>query len=559
MDKHAGSSKGATDKASQVCLLRIKRDITDFHADPPPGIFIAPVETDVRNINAILTGAPGTPHKGGFFHLYLESRPVPAATPEAQSLSSLLVSIQSLLSEACKFTDKDAGDRFESIIQHETIRVAVCDTVDACVKENSPFAQTLKGRRSRDIPGALRQVRRRGVYQFETLLTRLRDLKAKMTKKKEATADANTCVSTSTGLLLLDTCCHCIVCTRTSWSAKIFAWTWTGACKTSRRMPRMDSGEICGPMEAMFTTAGGAAIAAASPHLHFGIIDESNDDVKPGNSSIRIDLALLSKPTDVRVVTQDRCAADNKEGSYDGADGDYPGEELHDEQNDHSKEVGEEEARPLGFKRCLKSPEVNGQSLDKFYCDIGEKIYKADNLGYGKHDMDPCIAFPKKFQRNFASNRRYNRVRWSFKVAIENLVCEHGYASNNEPWFGRLIPLIVSVMGYVGLPYYRSLGTIACTSNMESRRYNTIIEKLRLGDEEREDDCGPVVFIKDYLRYEDKVWAIFDDLFGGREHSLVMMKFLALAMRRDDNGRHILFLHGEAADGKAFFIKKFGR
>lgn len=78
---------------------------------------------------------------------------------------------------------------------------------------------------------------------------------------------------------------------------------------------------------------------------------------------------------------------------------------------------------------------------------------------------------------------------------------------------------------------------------------------MRLGDEELEDDCGTVVFLKDYLRYEDKVWAIFDDLFGGREHSLVMMKFLALTMRRDDNGRHILFLHGEAADGKAFFIK----
>ncbi|KAH6941989.1 hypothetical protein HPB50_026991 [Hyalomma asiaticum] len=246
MDNQAGASRGATDEPSPVCLLRIKRDIADFNSDPPPGIFIAPEENDVKNINAIVMGAPGTPHEGGFFHFYVQcTQRYPLEPPNvrcttndsgrvqfnehiyksgsiclstlntfgsswspAQSLSSLLVSIQSLLSEVWKFTNKDAGDRFESIIQHETIRVAVCDTVEACLQENSPFAQTLRDTvlkkflelyekyegvvnskmhltgTAMDDPMRMNS----GVYQFETLLTRLRDLKAKVNEKKEAAA-----------------------------------------------------------------------------------------------------------------------------------------------------------------------------------------------------------------------------------------------------------------------------------------------------------------------------------------------------------------------------------
>lgn len=246
MNNQAGSSRGATGEASPMCLLRIKRDIAEFNADPPQGIFIAPEENDVKNINAIVMGAPGTPHEGGFFHFYVQcTQQYPLEPPKvrcttndsrrvqfnehiykngsiclstlntfgsswspAQSLSSLLVSIQSLLSEVWKFTSKDAADRFESIIQHETIRVAVCDTVEACLQENSSFAQTLRDTvlkkflelydkyegvvkskmhltgTTMDDPMHMNS----GVYQFETLLTRLRDLKAKVNEKKGAAA-----------------------------------------------------------------------------------------------------------------------------------------------------------------------------------------------------------------------------------------------------------------------------------------------------------------------------------------------------------------------------------
>lgn len=229
----------------QACLLRVKRDIAEFTADPPPGIFIAPEETDITSINAIVMGASNTPHEGGFFHFYVQcTSEYPMKPPTvrfmttdagrvkfnehiyldgsiclstintngstwspAQSVSSLLISIQSLLSEVPVFTDKEAADSFESIIQHETIRVAVCDTVEACLRENS-FAQTLKDAvfkkfselydkyegvvKSRlHLTGTVMNDPMRintGTYQFEKLLTRLRDLIEEVSKKNETSA-----------------------------------------------------------------------------------------------------------------------------------------------------------------------------------------------------------------------------------------------------------------------------------------------------------------------------------------------------------------------------------
>ncbi|KAL1466427.1 hypothetical protein MTO96_026725 [Rhipicephalus appendiculatus] len=225
-------------------LLRIQREIAEFNADPPPGIFIAPEENDIRNINAIVMGAKGTPLEGGFFHFYVQCTDLyPLEPPKvrpmttdagrvqfnehiyksvsiclstlnkfrstwtpAQSLSSLLLSIQWLLCDVQKHKDKAVSDRFESILQHETIRVAVCDTVEACLQDNSPFTQTLKdvvlekftelydmyeaavmsmlhltGTQMNDPAGF-----NSGMYQFENLLTRLQELKRRVAEKKEA-------------------------------------------------------------------------------------------------------------------------------------------------------------------------------------------------------------------------------------------------------------------------------------------------------------------------------------------------------------------------------------
>ncbi|KAL1486422.1 hypothetical protein MTO96_046971 [Rhipicephalus appendiculatus] len=252
MDKQAGASKGVAAVPAKVvplaCLLRVKRDIADFKADPPPGIFIAPEEHDITKIDAIVMGAKGTPLEGGFFHFNvqctdrypLEPPKVTSMTTDAgrvqfnehiyksgsiclstlntfgstwspaQSLSSLLLSIQSLLCDVHKFKDEAANDRFESILQHETVRVAVCDTVEACLRDKSPFAQTLKDSMLKKFSESYEKyegvVKSRlhltgtqmsdpagfnaGTYQFEKLLTRLQELKQKVAEKNEAAAAA---------------------------------------------------------------------------------------------------------------------------------------------------------------------------------------------------------------------------------------------------------------------------------------------------------------------------------------------------------------------------------
>ncbi|KAL1470843.1 hypothetical protein MTO96_040256 [Rhipicephalus appendiculatus] len=227
-------------------LLRIKREIAEFNADRLPGIFISPEENDITNMNAIVMGLKGTPLEGGFFHFYVQCTDLyPLEPPKmrfittdagrvqfnehiyksgavclskrntlgstwcpAQSLSSLLLTIQSLLCDVQKFEDKAASDRFESILQHETIRVAVCDTVEACLQDNSPFPQTLKdvvlekftelydmyegvvksmlhltGTEMNDPAGF-----NSGMYQFENLLRGLQELKQRVAEKNQAPA-----------------------------------------------------------------------------------------------------------------------------------------------------------------------------------------------------------------------------------------------------------------------------------------------------------------------------------------------------------------------------------
>ncbi|KAL1426713.1 hypothetical protein MTO96_003309 [Rhipicephalus appendiculatus] len=159
-----------------------------------------PEENDITNINAIVMGAKGTPLEGGFFHFYvqytnlypLEPPKVRSMTTDAgrvqfnehiykcfsiclsrlntfgstwtpaQTLSSLLLSIQWLLCDVQKLKDKAVSDSFESILQHETIRVAVCDTVEACLQDNSPLTQTLKDVVLENFTELYRHVRRRG-------------------------------------------------------------------------------------------------------------------------------------------------------------------------------------------------------------------------------------------------------------------------------------------------------------------------------------------------------------------------------------------------------------
>ncbi|KAL1417512.1 hypothetical protein MTO96_000609 [Rhipicephalus appendiculatus] len=244
------------EQPSPQCLLRVKKDIADFNASPPVGLFIAPEEDDVTKIHALVVGPSGTPYEGGFFQFYMK---FPSAYPispprvrimttdagrvrfnpnlyacgkvclsilgtwagppwsPAQGLESVLISVQSLMSEKPYhnepgFTNELApgdAERYNEYIRHETIRVAVCDQVEAALKESpdcpavfrnhilKAFSESydkyeeivkakvhLTGTTLKDPFSLQKQIQ----CQYETLLTRIRGLREQIKQKKEAAA-----------------------------------------------------------------------------------------------------------------------------------------------------------------------------------------------------------------------------------------------------------------------------------------------------------------------------------------------------------------------------------
>ncbi|XP_039595577.1 ubiquitin-conjugating enzyme E2 Z [Polypterus senegalus] len=165
------------EKPSQQCILRIKRDIMSIYKEPPPGMFVVPDPHDMTKIHALITGPFDTPYEGGFFLFLFRCPPDypihpprvklmttgnntvrfnpnfyrngkvclsilgtwtgPAWSP-AQSISSVLISIQSLMTENPYHNEpgfeqeRHPGDsrNYNECIRHETMRVAVCDMLD---------------------------------------------------------------------------------------------------------------------------------------------------------------------------------------------------------------------------------------------------------------------------------------------------------------------------------------------------------------------------------------------------------------------------------------------
>ncbi|KAL1435236.1 hypothetical protein MTO96_011158 [Rhipicephalus appendiculatus] len=126
----------------------------------------------------------------------------------AFSISSVLVSIQSLLTEKPYFNDThwssderpEECETYGLIVQHETIRVAVCDAVETCLNGSSPcqpFLTDVMVRRflacfdkyekavetkleltdEEMIDPLCFQTYERGRYDYKTLLARLHTLK----------------------------------------------------------------------------------------------------------------------------------------------------------------------------------------------------------------------------------------------------------------------------------------------------------------------------------------------------------------------------------------------
>ncbi|GAB6032040.1 ubiquitin-conjugating enzyme E2 Ze [Chamberlinius hualienensis] len=230
-------------------LLRIKRDLMSMYSEPPPGMFVFPEKDCMTKIHALITGPFGTPYEGGFFYFLLRFPPsYPMHPPRvkfittsfetvrfnpnlykngkvclsilgtwfgpqwspAQCLSSVLISIQSLLCEKPfhnepGFEKSNRGDseRYNDIIIHETLRVAVCDMLEgrgyntfkfptafndvmekAFMEYYDYYETTAKNKTNLD--GQLMADpfgEKRGRFNFTDILTRLEVIKKRLSEK----------------------------------------------------------------------------------------------------------------------------------------------------------------------------------------------------------------------------------------------------------------------------------------------------------------------------------------------------------------------------------------
>uniref|UniRef100_A0A4X2JM15 Ubiquitin-conjugating enzyme E2 Z n=1 Tax=Vombatus ursinus TaxID=29139 RepID=A0A4X2JM15_VOMUR len=248
------SSDWDNERATPQCLLRIKRDIMSIYKEPPPGMFVVPDPLDMTKIHALITGPFDTPYEGGFFlflfrcppdypiraprvklmttgnntvrfnpNLYRSGKvclsilgtwPGPAWSP-AQSISSVLVSIQSLMNENPYYNEpgfeqeRNPGDsnNYNELIRHETIRVAVCDMLEG----KCPCPESLRGVMEKsfmeyyDIYKMVCRDRlhlqdqamqsplgeNRGYFDYESLLIRLGGIRLKVQDSAEIYSDSN--------------------------------------------------------------------------------------------------------------------------------------------------------------------------------------------------------------------------------------------------------------------------------------------------------------------------------------------------------------------------------
>ncbi|KAK4322981.1 hypothetical protein Pmani_006288 [Petrolisthes manimaculis] len=226
-----------------LCAGRVRKDLSSIFTDPLPGIFAVPEDGNMFKVHCLIIGPFDTPYEGGFFHflvrfgpqyplhpprvkllttgggsvrfnpnLYRNGKvclsilgtwPGPAWSP-ASNLSSVLLSLQSLMNERPYHNEpgyeeeRNIGDseRYNSIITHETLRVAVIQQlegpsampsdllkvmqesfmeyydhyVDICHKNMHNDGQTMN-----DPFGELR-----GQFHYSSLLKQLRRLKTKL-------------------------------------------------------------------------------------------------------------------------------------------------------------------------------------------------------------------------------------------------------------------------------------------------------------------------------------------------------------------------------------------
>lgn len=173
LSQHSWSRENYTTES----VVRTKKDLAEIFKEKPHGIHAATDSDDITKIHGLVLGPVGTPYEGGLFHFLLRTPPnYPHAPPKvkllttgsgtvrfnpnlymngkvclsiigtwtgpgwtaAQSLLSVLVSIQSLMNESPYHNEpgferehnKGAAETYNDIIAYQTLRVAVCDAVE---------------------------------------------------------------------------------------------------------------------------------------------------------------------------------------------------------------------------------------------------------------------------------------------------------------------------------------------------------------------------------------------------------------------------------------------
>ncbi|KAK8764278.1 hypothetical protein V5799_033116 [Amblyomma americanum] len=250
------------EQASADCVRRVKNDIAEIEDYRPPGLFVAPEEHDLTNVHALVLGPVGTPYEGGFFHFLIKCpSDYPNSPPRARLMTtdsgrvrfgpnlyengkvclgllgtwygpqwssahcigSLLMSFKSLLTSDPIAKGSSFGvlpaagtwlsDKicYNDVLQHETIRVAVCDAVDACLQGTALCPQPLRQEILKHFPQFYDQYERVvkhrlhltgsimndgsvggiATYQYELLFQRLLDLREKVKITNEAAAKEN--------------------------------------------------------------------------------------------------------------------------------------------------------------------------------------------------------------------------------------------------------------------------------------------------------------------------------------------------------------------------------
>ena len=215
--------------------------------DELPGICISPDEEDITRVTAIIIGPKYTPYEGGLFHFELKFPPdYPFSSPTvqlmttdggrvrfnpnlyadgkvclsilgtwsgpgwqpSQSLASVLLSVQSLMNDTPYHNEPGfeselhEGDvrRYNDRVIHETLRVAVCDSLEQPTVESEVLQQYTAHQFLHHFDYYLRVATQRldlfdgrsfedpfnemhGTYQYSNLVGRLHRIQARLIEK----------------------------------------------------------------------------------------------------------------------------------------------------------------------------------------------------------------------------------------------------------------------------------------------------------------------------------------------------------------------------------------